>query len=81
MRTFNDIATDMRVLAKEIGGDHVDNKEAEKRLKELAYELSYKSFLVANQLHNFYKGFGYSDEYLKDVKLALIREKKRGGES
>ena len=36
---INNIATDMRMLAAEIGGDHHSNKEAEKLLLDLAKRL------------------------------------------
>ena len=36
---INNIATDMRMLAAEIGGDHHSNKEAEKLLLDLAERL------------------------------------------
>lgn len=37
--TINEVACKMKMLAAEIGGNHHSPKEAEKILKELAYEL------------------------------------------
>ena len=39
MDTINDIATKLRMLAAEVGGDHHTNKETEKILNELAKDL------------------------------------------
>lgn len=39
MNTINDIATKLRMLAAEVGGDHHTNKETEKLLEELAKDL------------------------------------------
>lgn len=50
--TIENIATKMRVLASEIGGNHHSAKEAEDLLNKLADELSEVNMNISIRLHN-----------------------------
>lgn len=53
--TIENIATKMRVLASEIGGNHYSPEEAEKLLNILADELSEANMIMSIQLHKAMK--------------------------
>lgn len=50
--TINNIATEMRVLASEIGGNHHSLEEAEDLLNKLADELSEVNMNISIRLHD-----------------------------
>lgn len=65
--TIENIATKMRMLAAEIGGNHHSPKEAEKLLAELADDLSEVNINMSIKLHSAVNEIdeitGISDRY------------------
>lgn len=69
IRTIEDIATNMRMLASEIGGNHHTNKESEEILNKLADMLSTSNIQIAltiDAMKNQVKeNTGIRDEHLR----------------
>ena len=81
MDNINDIITDMRVLAQEIGGDHHSNKESEQLLNTLADRLiciNNSIILYASNQYNDMKRLTGSDEkiiyILKKQNISILSE-------
>lgn len=49
-RSLNDIATEMRMIANMVGGNHYTNTETEQKLNELADELSDITYEVTDKV-------------------------------
>ena len=69
IKTIEDIATNMRILASEIGGNHHTNKGAEEILNKLADMLSTSNMQIAlildTMMNQVKENTGIRDEYLR----------------
>lgn len=69
IRTFNDVVTELRTVASEIGGGHLSNKEAEQRIKTIANVATDLIWGTAEMLSDTAKKvFGISEEALEIYK-------------
>lgn len=83
MTTLNDIATKLNVLAAEVGGDHIQNKETEKRLREISEEVFDLAFEIRKSADIVLPFLGISDRSYKSLlRLENIeaQEKSEGAE-
>ena len=67
MTTLNDIATKLNVLAAEVGGDHVPNKETEKQLREISKEVFDLAFEIRKSVDTVLPYLGISDRTYKSL--------------
>lgn len=67
MTTLNDIATELNVLAAEVGGDHHTNKETEKLLREISFELFDLAFEIRKSADIVLPFLGISDRAYKSL--------------
>ena len=74
MKNIEQIATDMRCLAQEIGGEHHTFKESERLLKELADELSNVNMEFSLKIHEL---FDKDDVYTGITDNARFDERKQ----
>lgn len=67
MTSLNDIATELNILAAEVGGDHVTNKETEKRLREISEEVFDLAFEIRKSADIVLPFLGISDRAYKSL--------------
>ena len=67
MTTLNDIATKLNVLAAEVGGDHIPNKETEKMLREISEEVFDLAFEIRKSADIVLPFLGISDRTYKSL--------------
>lgn len=68
IRTFNDVVTELRTVASEIGGDHLPSKEAESVIKTIADKLAELIWETAERISDTNEVFGVPNSAIEEYK-------------
>lgn len=68
IRTFNDVVTELRTVASEIGGAHLTPKEAERVIREISDKTADLIWETAEKFSDSNKIFGIPESAIQDYK-------------